>query len=45
MLSVMIALVGLATASAAHHCLQTFGFGQFGYGCIKWHYDELKAAH
>lgn len=48
--SAIIALVGLAAASAASDYLQLFGFGLFlfgvlfAYGTVKRHFDE-KHAH
>lgn len=49
-LSVLVALVGLVAAAAAHDYLQAFGLGLFGFGilfalgCIKRHFDESEAA-
>lgn len=49
-LSVLVALVGLFAAAAAHDYLQAFGLGLFGFGtlfalsCIKRHFDESEAA-
>jgi hypothetical protein len=44
--SIIIALVGLLTASIAHDYLYVFGLGLFGFGvlfgfgCVKRHFDE-----
>ncbi len=48
--SMLIALVGLLAAGAAHDYLQVFGLGLcafgvlFALGCIKRHFDEAEAA-
>jgi hypothetical protein len=49
-LSVVIALVGLLAAAAAHDYLHVFGLGLFAFGalfalsCVKRHFDEQDAA-
>lgn len=50
-LSLIIALVGLAAAAAAHDYLKVFGLGLFAFGvlfafgCVKRHFDEQDATH